>query len=51
MEVDDYEAYFDNWEVDEVSQQIREEFVKDSLERPLNVYYPIRLRGPIDGKL
>ena len=50
MEVDD-DAYFDNWEVDEVSQQIREEFIKDSLEYLLHLHYPIRLTGPIDGKL
>ena len=50
MEIDD-DAYFDNWEVDEVSQKIREEFIKDSIDNPRNYFYPIRHTGPIDGKL
>ena len=41
----------DNWEVDDISQQIRQEFIKDSLELPLNCFSPIRPTGPKDGKL
>ena len=50
MEVDDDNAEFDNWEVDEVSFHIKNEFIQDMTELYVKNLYPIRFLGPIDGK-